>query len=76
VRLSDGFLGALEELDNALHHTDSLLKRAVVIVRRESVLLKEILTNNLGNFKNCLLILRKRIFTDELHDFSQIFFFL
>lgn len=30
--LGNGLLGALEVLDDALHHADSLLKRAVVIV--------------------------------------------
>jgi len=76
VRLSDGLLGALEELDDALHHADGLLKGAVVVVGREGILLEEVLTDDLGDFKNGLLILGEGVLTDKLHDFGQVLLLL
>ena len=46
-RFADDALGVLEEANDAFHHAEGLVKGAVVIVIRETVLLQEVLTDDL-----------------------------
>merc|ERR1712050_384716 len=64
------------EGNDDLHHTNRLRQGAEEIVVRETVLLQEIFSNNLGDLEGALLILGQRIFTNQLHDFLQIIFLL
>jgi hypothetical protein len=72
----DGSLGALEEPNDTLHHTNSLVQGTVVVVTRESVLLQEVFSDYLGYLQNGLLVFGQRVLSDQLNDFSQVFFFL
>ena len=47
--LSDDTLAVLVELDNGLHHTDSLVEWAIVVVLGERVLLQELILDDLGS---------------------------
>lgn len=51
-----------------------LVKRAVVIVVGEGVLVQEIFFDLFGDFQGEFLVFGERVFTDELHDFVQLFF--
>jgi len=57
---------------DTLHHTDRLYQWAVVIVLREGVLLQELFLDELSNLESSLLLLIKRVFTNQLHNFDQI----
>jgi len=72
--LLDDTLAVLVELDNGLHHADSLVEWAVVVMLGEGVLLEELILDDLGGFEDGLLIFREGVLTDELHDFSQLIF--
>merc|ERR1712113_1307582 len=61
LELRHGLLRRLVEANDALHHADSLSERAHEIVISETVLLQEILADNLGDFQGALLVLRKGI---------------
>jgi len=43
---------------------------------RESILLKELSFDDISNFKSQLLILRKRVLSDQLHDLVQLHFLM
>merc|ERR1719198_256345 len=70
--LSHGLLRSLVVCDNASHHTNSLGERALEVIVDETVLLQEILTNDLCNLKRALLILREGVLSDKLHNLLQI----
>jgi len=76
-------LGLIEDLsalfivgNNTFHHTNGLRERTKFIVIRESILLQELVFDDLSDLKSSLLILTKRIFTYKLHNFCQISLFL
>jgi hypothetical protein len=58
--------------DNALHHADGLWKWAIVVIVRESVLLQELVLDELGDLEGSLLVLTQGVLSDELHDFDKI----
>ena len=43
---------------------------------RESILLQELSLDDIGDFKGQLLILRERIFSDQLHNFVEFDFLM
>ena len=47
--VTDDTDAVLVELDNGLHHTDSLVERAVVVMGGEGVLLQELILDDLGS---------------------------
>merc|ERR1712032_607119 len=47
--LRDDTLAVLVELDDGLHHADSLVERAVVVMLGEGVLLEEFILDDLGS---------------------------
>ena len=77
--LLNSFMGKFVVSHDGLHHAGSLnrsvmylFKRTGEIVFRESILLQKLSFNDIGDFKSQLLILRKRILSDQLHDFVQL----
>ena len=67
---------AVIEVSDDTEHTDGLVKRGGEIVFGVSILLKEIFTDDLGDFHDDLLIFREGFLTDELDDFLEVIFFL
>jgi len=49
---------------------------AIKVVLREGVLLEELVLDDLSGLENSLLIFRKGVFSDKLHDFGQLVFLL
>jgi len=75
-RFNNSLLGLIEEDSNTSHHTNSLVNRALVIITGEGILLKEIFSDDLGDFESQFLIFRKGVSTDQLDDFVKFFFLL
>ena len=75
-RVGNRLLAEIIEVDNHLQHTHRLGKWTGVVIIGESVLRKEILTNELCHFHNNLLILRKRFLTDKLDNLGKVVFLL
>merc|ERR1712183_784032 len=67
-----GLLRRVVKTNNDLHHANRLGQRAHEIIVAEAVLLQEIFTDNLGDLKRTLLVLRQRILTNKLHDLLQV----
>jgi len=65
-------LAALIISDNTLHHSNGLWKWAVVVVVRESILLQELILDQLGHLEGCLLVLTEGVLSDQLHNFDKI----
>mmetsp|Transcript_13856 Transcript_13856/g.32356 ORF Transcript_13856/g.32356 Transcript_13856/m.32356 type:complete len:236 (-) Transcript_13856:415-1122(-) len=74
--VSDCLLGQIVEGDDDLEHTNGLDQRTGVVEFSEGILSQEILTNELGNFHDDLLILGKRFLSDQLDNFLQVIFLL
>ena len=72
LTFEENLLAALVVSDNALHHSNGLWKWAVVVVVRESILLKELVLDQLGYLKGCLLVLTQGVLSDKLHNFDKI----
>merc|ERR1719446_1345263 len=70
--LCDCLLATLMEAHNVPHHADGLGQRAPEIVLAEAVLLQEIFTDNFGNVKGTLLILREGVLANQLHNLLQV----
>ena len=71
-RVGDGLLAEIVEVDDGGKHTNGLEKGAGVVVLGESVLREEILTDELGNLHDDLLILGKGLLTDELDNLGEV----
>mmetsp|Transcript_8187 Transcript_8187/g.12551 ORF Transcript_8187/g.12551 Transcript_8187/m.12551 type:complete len:212 (+) Transcript_8187:21-656(+) len=76
LRFEQHLLAALVVSDNTFHHADGLGQGAVVVVLGESVLLKELILDKLGDFEGGLLVLTKGVLSDQLDNFDQIILFL
>ena len=73
-RVLNGLLGEIVVGDDVTEHPDCLVKGAVTIVVGESVLLKPIILDDLGDIEYELLGFTERVLSDKLHDLSQIVF--
>merc|ERR1712113_1074473 len=76
LELGHGLLCRLVEANNDLHHADGLGERAHEVVLCETILLQEILPDNLGDLQRALLVLRQRILADQLHDLLKVILLL
>ena len=64
------------ESDKVPDHTNSFVEWAVAIVRRISVLLQDVILQQLGHLKSDLVSLGQRCLAYELDNFQKIFFLL
>mmetsp|Transcript_74114 Transcript_74114/g.214349 ORF Transcript_74114/g.214349 Transcript_74114/m.214349 type:complete len:491 (-) Transcript_74114:426-1898(-) len=71
-----GLLRRLMEADDHLHHADGLREGAHEIVVSETVLLQEVLADDLGDLEGALLVFGQRVLADELHDLLQVILLL
>mmetsp|Transcript_13758 Transcript_13758/g.21366 ORF Transcript_13758/g.21366 Transcript_13758/m.21366 type:complete len:645 (-) Transcript_13758:325-2259(-) len=61
-------LGQIVIAANILQHPNTLVKGAETIIRRETVLGQEIVLDNLGDLKSQFILIRQRIFSNQLHN--------
>merc|ERR1712060_920279 len=76
LELGHGLLCRLVKANNDLHHADSLGERAHEVILCETILLQEILTDNLRDLQGALLVFRKRILANQLHNLLQVILLL
>lgn len=68
----NGLLGRVVEGDDARHHSHGLNEGASVVVVCESVLLEEILADDLSNLHNDLLVLRETLLSNQLDNLGEV----
>lgn len=69
---TQGLLSLVEVGDDCSHHSYGFVQGAHVIMSRESILLKEIFSNDLSYFQSEFLVFRERIGTYQLYNFVEI----
>merc|ERR1712178_551539 len=79
IELCDLFLLVLDdterllvELHEAVHHADTLLEWAELVVVGVGVLCEVVLSDDPGGVENQLLVLGERVSADQLHDLLQL----